>query len=78
VRTKILPNGYQAEKFENYKLPTYFYEEKEVKRNEINYKNYVLRVKKILEELYPKQFSPNLKDFEDILSSLEVKYTATH
>ncbi|MBK8149952.1 MAG: hypothetical protein IPK58_17555 [Acidobacteria bacterium] len=74
VRTKILPEGYDASEFQGYKLPEFFYERKKHKRNQVNYRNYVSKMGKLLEELESDQFSPSLSLIEEVQSSLEINY----
>ncbi len=73
VRTKMLPDSYDAEEFEDYKLPFYFYEPKDAKKNELDYRKYISKVKETLESQKSDQFGPNLVFFENLLSSLEIK-----
>jgi hypothetical protein len=68
VRVSFLPDSFEASEFEGYKLPTY-YKERDVK----GYKNYISKITKRLENLPSDRFEPDLKYFEEIVSSLKVE-----
>lgn len=64
----FLPKDNQADEFEGYKIP-YPLSDSDVK----NYKEYVAKITKRLENLSPDEFEPNLKAFEEIIRSLKIE-----
>jgi predicted small secreted protein len=67
VTVPFLPNR-DADEFEGYKLPVRYYE-----ADEKQHRNYIAKMTKRLENLKPNEFKPNLKYFEEIISSLEIE-----
>jgi len=66
-----LPESYYADEFEGYKLPErgFIETDKELKQHE----RHVSTATKMLENLPPDEFEPNLKYLEEIISSLKVE-----
>lgn len=71
VNVSFLPKDYYAEKFEGYKTPTkgFIETDEELKQ----YENYITKITKRLENLKPNEFEPNLKYFEEMISSLKIE-----
>jgi hypothetical protein len=71
IRISFLPESYYADEFEGYKLPErgFIETDKELKQHE----RHVSTATKMLENLPPDEFEPNLKYLEEIISSLKVE-----
>jgi len=70
VKVSFLPDSWRAEEFEDYQIPAYFYADK---TNQKRYDQYISKITKRLENLPPDQYEPNLKRFEEIISSLKIE-----
>lgn len=73
VKAEGLPDSWRADSSEGYVLPPHFYKPEDRRRNELEYQNYVGNVKKILNSLRPDQFQPDLKFFDELMSSIEIQ-----
>lgn len=71
VSTAELPVDADANNTESYKIPDDFYNPKNSKTNEKNYRKYASRVKAMLEKLTPNEFEPKITQLDETLSSLE-------
>jgi hypothetical protein len=70
VSVSFLPKDYDADKFEDYKLPEIFYNHKS---NQKQHDDYVSNIAKRLNNLSPDEFEPNLNYFEEMVSSIKVE-----
>jgi hypothetical protein len=71
VEVSFLPKSYYTNEFEGYKTPTkgFIETDKELKQ----YENYVAKTTKRLENLPDDKYEPNLKYYEEIISSLKIE-----
>jgi hypothetical protein len=69
VTVPFLPPSYEPGTFENYTLPTDFYGKDKVS-NEENYKNYLTKITRKLDELPSDKFEPRLTLLENLIRSL--------
>lgn len=71
VSAPFLPDSIYEDKFEGYKTPErgFIKTDQELRQ----FKNYISKITKRLENLPPDQFEPNLKYIEEIISSLKVE-----
>lgn len=69
-KVSFLPDNYHVSRFEDYTMPdTVSWSESEQKK----YKEYVAKITKRLENLPSDKYEPNLKYFEEIISSLKIE-----
>jgi hypothetical protein len=68
VTAPSLPSSYEATTFENYTLNMFYGEDK--KSNEENYKSYLAKIKRKLDDLPSERFEPKLTLLERLISSL--------
>lgn len=68
VKAPFLHDSLGENEFEGYKVPAYLKD-----HNEKEYRKYISKITKRLEELPNDKYEPNLKYFEEIISSLEIK-----
>jgi hypothetical protein len=73
IRTTILPSEREVKEHDGYVLPAYFYDPKHQKQNQSAYQNYVSTIRTNLNALEGKQISPQLSEFHNLLSSIEIK-----
>jgi hypothetical protein len=71
VSVSFLPKDFEPGEFEGYQLP----EGRFIRTDEesTQYKNYISKMTKRLENLPPEQFQPNLKYIEELISSLKIE-----
>lgn len=69
VNVSFLPKDYYAKEFEDYKIPQTSWNKKEAEQ----YKNYISKTTRRLEDLPSDKYEPNLKFFEEIISSLKIE-----
>jgi len=70
VTASFLPSNYYDNEFENYELPQNY---SEYKANKKQYQEYIAKITKRLENLPQNEFEPNLRYFEELISSLKVE-----
>lgn len=72
VRAACLPDDYDANGFEGYKIPTYFFADKSG-QNQKHYNEYLSKIAGRLEKLPQNEFEPNLNQLEKIISTLKIE-----
>lgn len=69
-----LPDS-NATRFEDYELPTFYYDPKTVEANDVRFQKYLSKMTKLLERTSPNKFNPALPNIEQTVISLDVNWT---
>lgn len=73
IGTPSLPETTNIPEHNGYNLPEYFYDPQHRTQNEVAYKEYITKVGSSLSTLMQYQFVPNLSQFDNLMSSIEVR-----